>query len=729
MERKIKIKIYLASVIFLLILAIGSFIFFNSSDSIEIKPEYLLNNMGALSNDPSLGQYVRGSNGSAEGFLAYGPYISLPKGNYSVSFFLKSSASDETERICCIDVHSLSTHPGEVIVSKDLYGSDFTDEGGYDEFKVQFQSGGQKDLEFRVYKFEGASRLELSRVVVQPEGGGISGMVNGNIVFLAGIIAGIIVLLYLAPFYAIKYGKYLNNIIGRPSFPKVALIVFLIYATLIVLSSASLIPALQITGDEPHYLIIAQSIINDHDIYVKNNYDSGDYRPYYPGDLGGAHFSSQTVLAQNGQYISIHGIGLPILLSLPFLLGNVLGVKIFLAAVGGLACGLTYLLLIKIGSDEKTSALVALFVSACSPVLFYSMSIYTEIIGLFIILYLLNLLLDMLSGKPAGAVHYVIAGTLAGLLPFLGIKYMVLTFSLFIILAYFLISGKAALKKISGMLLPALVALSIYLYFHYSLFGSLDPTAMYKGVSAEGGIGGHDILTNLASVFMHDINILTRSFMGSFFDQQIGLIFYSPVYLLFFIGMAAFVQKNKWNRQGMLLILALTVPFFFMYTFGGSWGGYCPPARIFVPILGPIVVLMAIGMEYMAENKYRFTTYLLIALSLSLAVFMLMNPATLYNNLYYRDDNYHNYAVLFDTLNPHGLSLQSFFPSFRYGEPYLQCLLSILWLLIFALVLLANDLISAFAKGTNKQRGRARMLLNIRYPSMGKIFQKRKKVF
>ena len=39
------------------------------------------------------------------------------------------------------------------------------------------------------------------------------------------------------------------------------------------------------SGDEPHYLIITQSLLKDHDLRIENNHRNGDYRAYYAGEL------------------------------------------------------------------------------------------------------------------------------------------------------------------------------------------------------------------------------------------------------------------------------------------------------------------------------------------------------------------------------------------------------------------------------------------------------------
>ena len=60
-------------------------------------------------------------------------------------------------------------------------------------------------------------------------------------------------------------------------------------------------------GDEPHYLIISQSLVNDHDLQIANNHSQGDYHAYSVAELK-PHSVARGV---NGQVYSIHAPGLP----------------------------------------------------------------------------------------------------------------------------------------------------------------------------------------------------------------------------------------------------------------------------------------------------------------------------------------------------------------------------------------------------------------------------------
>jgi hypothetical protein len=46
-------------------------------------------------------------------------------------------------------------------------------------------------------------------------------------------------------------------------------------------------------GDEPHYLVIAQSLILDHDIQIENNHKRGDYGAYFDAVLNRTTFAAE----------------------------------------------------------------------------------------------------------------------------------------------------------------------------------------------------------------------------------------------------------------------------------------------------------------------------------------------------------------------------------------------------------------------------------------------------
>jgi len=70
-------------------------------------------------------------------------------------------------------------------------------------------------------------------------------------------------------------------------------------------------------GDEPHYLVITQSLLRDRDLKIENNHRREDYREYFNGSLKPDYLA----LGKDGQIYSIHPVGLPVLAMPAFAVG------------------------------------------------------------------------------------------------------------------------------------------------------------------------------------------------------------------------------------------------------------------------------------------------------------------------------------------------------------------------------------------------------------------------
>ncbi len=82
------------------------------------------------------------------------------------------------------------------------------------------------------------------------------------------------------------------------------------------------------TGDEPHYLLMTQSLLRDGDFDLRNNYEHMDYLEYYPRVIPDAH-----VTLVGNYWYPVHGIGLPILSAPWFALGGRAGVVVMLTLI------------------------------------------------------------------------------------------------------------------------------------------------------------------------------------------------------------------------------------------------------------------------------------------------------------------------------------------------------------------------------------------------------------
>ena len=91
-------------------------------------------------------------------------------------------------------------------------------------------------------------------------------------------------------------------------------------------------------GDEPHYLVIAQSLVKDHDLQIENNHERGDYHTFYAPDLK----PHSVVRGVNGQLYSIHSPGLPMLIAPAFGAFGYRGVTAMLVTMAAMSTGLAW---------------------------------------------------------------------------------------------------------------------------------------------------------------------------------------------------------------------------------------------------------------------------------------------------------------------------------------------------------------------------------------------------
>src|SRR5688500_14835364 len=127
-------------------------------------------------------------------------------------------------------------------------------------------------------------------------------------------------------------------------------------------------------GDEPHYLLAAESLLEDGNVDVNDEYAERAYQDFYPYDLD--KHGKET----DGRLNEPHGIGFPLLILPAYAAGGVEGVELFLAAVAALAVALAYRVALRVVPDPW--ALGAAAVAGLSPpFLAYGSAVYPELVA------------------------------------------------------------------------------------------------------------------------------------------------------------------------------------------------------------------------------------------------------------------------------------------------------------------------------------------------------------
>src|SRR5690606_29799035 len=128
-------------------------------------------------------------------------------------------------------------------------------------------------------------------------------------------------------------------------------------------------------GDEPHYLVIAQSLWRDGDFKIENNHQRGDYREYFPRDLD-PHYLTR---GADGEIYSIHPVGLPIVLAPVYALGGYRAVLLALIAMAAAAAGLMWRWVATATGSRGAATFAWAVIVGSAPFLFNSFTVYPEI--------------------------------------------------------------------------------------------------------------------------------------------------------------------------------------------------------------------------------------------------------------------------------------------------------------------------------------------------------------
>ena len=326
-------------------------------------------------------------------------------------------------------------------------------------------------------------------------------------------------------------------------------------------------------GDEPHYLVITQSLLLDRDLTIEDVHRRGDYRAYFAGDLP-PHVQR---LGRDGQIYSVHAPGLPVLIAPAFAIGGYRAVVVFLVLVASagsaLAWHIGWLTTRRVDAAWFSWAAVTLPVTA----IFQSFTVYPDGPGGVIALTGLWALLRAAEEAKSGATAvkpWFLHGIALAALPWLHSRFAVLAggFGALILLRLSTTKNPAA-KAVAFLSVPAVSAL-LWVGFFIAIYGSPDPSAAY----GPGELGS--------------LQFVPGGLGGLLFDQRFGLLTYAPVLGVAFVGVGVMLARPAWRRVG-LELLFVVIPYLVTVThFAMWWGGRSPPARFFAPVL-PLFVAPA----------------------------------------------------------------------------------------------------------------------------------------
>ena len=383
---------------------------------------------------------------------------------------------------------------------------------------------------------------------------------TGPVVRLVWIAAGVYVLQPSLRHVARRLGPFLVN--ARVA-PRIACVLAFV-ASLAVHYRQQILPL----GDEPHYLLIAHSLLVDHDLVVSNNYEQRDYLAYYAGPLW-PHYARP---AKDGSLYSLHGPGLPALIAPALAIGGYRAVVLWIAAIAALGTFFVWKAAHALTSDVAAAWVAWAAVALTAPAVLESTLIYPDAVAGTVLgaCVLAMLAAPSLSVRAAAAL-----GAAIGVLPWLHTRFAPLAAILVALVAFRLI-GPGGRRRwppaLLGLGIPIVVSVAGWFLFAFHVYGTFDPMA---------GYGGGTPL---------EPGRMLSGLVGLAADQEFGLIPNAPVHLLWIGGALALAKKYK---RLLLELACIAVPYVLTVAAFPNWFGGSTPARYLAPLVFPLSVTVA----------------------------------------------------------------------------------------------------------------------------------------
>ena len=384
-----------------------------------------------------------------------------------------------------------------------------------------------------------------------------------------------------------------------------------------------------LSGDEPHYIMMANSFIQDHDFNLKNDYELKRAQKYYSENDLFPHVSPRLSL-DGDKWYSIHPIGLALLISLPFKFFGLPGIRLLLAFIQLISIYFLYLVLKKYTQSNIQVLVGLLLLISCSAFWQNVGVIFPDLILITILL----LSIILFGRKDIFSNVLLCIFLIAGLV--LHTRIFIATAPI-VAMHFLYLYKQLGIKKLMLNYWPALIALLIPLIFYerylFINYASFSPSALYGN---NGQIFGANVFSNFLAIFL---------------DRAKGLFVYFPALLLLGAYTYIYCKKIYYHfRQTKFKDYKFADYLFFGAAIGcggllitqlgfTDWSGsYAPNARYVLPLI--FIGIFIIAKNFNFNNIYQ--RYALIFALLLNAVSLRFYFSKFY---WYLDDTIENYIL------------------------------------------------------------------------------------
>lgn len=367
-------------------------------------------------------------------------------------------------------------------------------------------------------------------------------------------------------------------------------------------------------GDEPHYLVIAQSLWRDGDLKIENNHRRGDTFEYFARPLKPDYLTR----GADREIYSIHPVGVAVLLAPVYALGGYRGSVTVLILLAAAAATLAWRLAARV-VDRESARFGWAAVALTAPWVFNSFTVYPEVPAALatIVAFAIAVRLDERATRRALIAAAFVSGVAIATLPWLSSKYALMGAGLGGVLmarlwrpAWLADADRPLpawpmrdrlLASIAAAAAPLVSGVSWLLFFKM-IWGTYSPSAPYGSQHAM------------------DVGYLAAGGPGLYFDQEYGVVAAAPVLLLAFGGLAGMLRAGGRARRLALEIALISIALLVtVAAFHIWWGGTAAVGRPIIAALLLLVVPCAWQMRaWTRASAPRAAAWLLLAASLGI---------------------------------------------------------------------------------------------------------------
>jgi len=445
---------------------------------------------------------------------------------------------------------------------------------------------------------------------------------------------------------------------------KIWIIAFLVFS---VTSTFLFYKGVYLSGDEPDFLIISQSIVEDGDFELKNNYKDNSYYKIKP-ELRGSNWKITPHITMHNKHTrSFHMPGVSFMMVPFYALYNILDAPIhpalffrYAMAFFNAFLALSIFILLQIYFKDKNIFSFWIILITSFPLLFHSITLFPEIPAA---LMSINIFIFGFTKYK----NYFLTGLFLSLLPWFHVKYYPLVLVFIIAISFNLFNEWKITKNykniINFLLLPTLSLILLMIYCKL-LYGTVSPTQIFPK----------------QNYFLNPL-LKIKVFFAYFFDQRDGLISYAPFLFLFFLGLK---EKLKFKR---LLFIAAS-SYILLHAFTTVRGAYAPAGRPLIFVIWIFILFLAnfyFNNNGENNNWRKFFFKLLTGFTYFFTSWFFFYPFFMFQPVFSSTKN--GASDILNYLGGDIVNLPSFFPSFLSNPENIH-IPNFIWISILIIIII-----------------------------------------